>query len=66
MIPADMISAIEALIPKVEYAGFIYEIVVNRDGSAAWASPAHGQHRAAAKEKHRRAAIEEFNRTRKA
>ena len=41
-----------------EYAGFLYTI----DGtlSRLTATPLHGQHRAAAKEKHRRAAIETF------
>ena len=43
----------------IEYAGFTYEI--SREGEIIYAIPTPGQHRAAYKEKHRRAAIEAWH-----
>lgn len=42
-----------------EYAGFHYQIDQDERGGL-WAVPLEGQHRAALKDKHRRAAIWEF------
>ncbi len=44
--------------PDYEYAGFHYEI--KYDGQRYWAFPHLGQHSAASKEKHRRAALEQY------
>lgn len=48
----------------IEYAGFQYQLVMGLKGQAVMATPLPGQHRAAAKGKHCRAAVEEFNSTR--
>lgn len=50
----------------IEYAGFLYQLVMGLKGQAVMATPLPGQHRAAAKGKHCRAAVEIFNQTRKA
>jgi hypothetical protein len=44
-----------------EYAGFDYILTLDDDGRAAWAKPVDGQHIAAGKDKHRRAAVEMYN-----
>jgi len=44
--------------PNYEYAGFKYEI--KYDGEQYWAFPHAGQHPASLKERHRRAAVEQF------
>lgn len=45
---------------KYIYAGFTYHIFINNDGTVMSAIPAPGQHRAAWKDKHKRAAMECF------
>lgn len=45
--------------PEHEYAGFRY-VIVHEDGEPVRAEPVEGQHPAAAKDKHRRAALETF------
>lgn len=47
--------------PTIEYAGFYYEIVEDEHGFARDAFPIRGQHKAASKDKHRRAACEEYD-----
>ncbi len=47
-----------------EYAGFHYDMEM-KDGKAVWAHPQEGQHRAATKDRHRRAAVESFNQEKK-
>lgn len=42
-----------------EYAGFLYNIVIQEDGRLV-ADPIPGQHSAASKDKHRRAALEQY------
>lgn len=45
-----------------EYAGFRYLIRIDALGKAIRATPLSGQHSAAAKDKHCRAAVEQYNR----
>lgn len=47
--------------PVYEYAGFLFAITTDTAGAAIQACPLPGQHPAAGKDKHRRAAIEGFN-----
>ena len=48
-----------------EYAGFHYMIDVDAEGKAFGANPLIGQHKAASKDKDRRAAITTYNQERK-
>lgn len=57
--------ATDANAPTIEYAGFRYQIVLGLKGQAVMAVPISGQHPAAGKGKHCRAAVEQFNSTRK-
>jgi hypothetical protein len=49
------------LMETIEYAGFRYQIVMGLKGQAVMAVPVEGQHKAAGKGKHCRAAVEQFN-----
>jgi len=46
--------------PEIEYVGFRYWIDFAPDGSPRAAIPFEGQHKAASKDKHCRAALEEY------
>lgn len=50
---------------RYEYAGFLYDIVLDGDGDAVKAIVVPGQHPAAHKNVHREAAVEMFVRERK-
>lgn len=58
---ADKMAEIEKHIPTMTYAGFRYQMVMGLKGQAVMAVPMPGQHPAAAKGRHCRAAVEEFN-----
>jgi hypothetical protein len=45
----------------IEYAGFRYQMVMGLKGQAVMATPLPGQHKAAGRIKHCRAAVEQFN-----
>jgi hypothetical protein len=53
--------AVEPNAPTVQYAGFRYQMVMGLKGQAVMAIPLPGQHKAAAKGRHCRAAVEQFN-----
>jgi hypothetical protein len=57
--------AVEANAPTIEYAGFRYQLVMGLKGQAVMALPIPGQHKAAGKGKHCRAAVEKYNQERK-
>jgi hypothetical protein len=56
--------AVDSNAPTIEYAGFRYQIVLGLKGQAVMAVPIAGQHPAAGKGKHCRAAVEQFNEAR--
>lgn len=49
-----------------EYAGFHYDMDLDDTGKAISAHPLIGQHKAAGKDKHRKAAVETYNEARAA
>ncbi len=57
--------AVEENAPTIQYAGFRYQMVMGLKGQAVMAIPLPGQHPAANKGKHCRAAVEMFNEQRK-
>lgn len=49
----------------IEYAGFFYHIHLDLNEQAVAADPTPHQHRAAGKDRHRRAAVEQYNQERR-